>query len=140
MEQTRTGAARFRTLTESPHAGVIGSDQEGSVRYCSARAAALFGYSDDDVIGAKVADLIAADGLTDAHAETPRSLNAVGQRADGSTFPLDLTVVSVKAGATSLLLWVVRERTGSDVDLEDPLTLLPNRRFCLQRVRERLEQ
>ena len=139
MEKTQSGVARFRTLTESAHAGVLGSDDEGSVRYCSARAASLFGYSDDDVIGAKIADLIATDGLTEPATDTPRDLKAVGQRADGSTFPIDLTVVSVKAGATGLLIWVVREPSGVDVDLEDPLTLLPNRRFCVQRVRERLE-
>jgi diguanylate cyclase (GGDEF)-like protein/PAS domain S-box-containing protein len=139
MEKTQSGLARFRTLTESAHAGVIGSDDEGSVRYCSAHAAALFGYSVDDIIGAKIADLIATDGLTDGDVDSSRQLNAVGQRSDGSAFPVDLTVVSVKAGATSLLLWVVRERMGLDIDLEDPLTLLPNRRFCVQRVRERLE-
>jgi diguanylate cyclase (GGDEF)-like protein/PAS domain S-box-containing protein len=139
MEKTQSGLARFRTLTESEHAGVIGSDDDGSVRYCSAHAAALFGYSDDDIIGAKIADLILTDGMPDGEAGASKQLNAVAQRADGATLPIDLTVVSIKTGATTLLLWVVRERMGLDVDLEDPLTLLPNRRFCVQRVRERLE-
>jgi diguanylate cyclase (GGDEF)-like protein/PAS domain S-box-containing protein len=140
MERQQSGIARFRTLTESAHGGVIGSDEEGSVRYCSAHAAALFGYSASDILGGKVADLIVAEGLHDGDdGDSARHLKAVGQRADGSAFPLDLTVVSIRAGATSLLLWVLRERTGGDVDLEDPLTLLPNRRFCVQRVRERLE-
>jgi diguanylate cyclase (GGDEF)-like protein/PAS domain S-box-containing protein len=139
METQQTGLARFRTLTESAHAGVIGSDEDGSVRYCSEHAASLFGFAQDDIIGAKIADLIVADGLADGSAASSRGLKAVGQRAGGTTFPLDLTVVSVKAGATSLLLWVIRERADVDVDLEDPLTLLPNKRFCVQRVRERLE-
>ena len=139
METHQSGTVRFRTLTESAHAGVIGSDEEGSVRYCSQRAAELFGYAASDLIGAKVSDLIAADGLASAEAQTLHDLRAVGQRADGSAFPIDLTVVSMKAGATVSLLWVVREHAEVDVDLEDPLTLLPNRRFCVQRVRERLE-
>lgn len=139
MEKQQSGIARFRTLTESAHAGVIGSDEEGSVRYCSAHAASLFGYSEADMIGGKIADLIIAQGLANGQAESARHLDAIGQRADGSSFPLDLTVVSIKAGTINLLLWVVRERVGGDVDLEDPLTLLPNKRFCIQRVRERLE-
>ncbi len=135
MDEQPTGATRFHAVTESPHAGVICSDEFGSVRYCSPNAAALFGFTEHDLIGSKVADLIASDGDP---AQVAR-LDAVGQRADGSTFPLDLTVVTVRAGATSSLVWVVRERTSGDVELEDPLTLLPNRRFCLQRLRERLE-
>src|SRR5437879_353902 len=135
MDTQQSGIARFRALTESAHAGVIGSDEEGSLRYCSAHAAQLFGYAQSDVLGAKIADLILAEGLGEGEADGSQRLNAVGQRADGSTFPIDLTVVSIKAGATSLLLWVVRERAEGDVELEDALTLLPNRRFCLQRVR-----
>ena len=135
MDEQPSASARFHAVTESPHAGVIGSDETGFVRYCSPQAAALFGMHESDVIGAKVADLI----LTGADPATAERLDAVGQRADGTTFPLDLTVVTVRAGATSSLVWIVRERSSGDVELEDPLTLLPNRRFCLERIRERLE-
>ena len=135
MEEQPSASARFHAVTESPHAGVIGSDETGCVRYCSPQAAALFGYRESDIIGAKVADLI----LSDADPATTPRLDAVGRRADGITFPLDLTVVAVRAGEMRSLVWVVRERPLADVELEDALTLLPNRRFCLERIRERLE-
>jgi diguanylate cyclase (GGDEF)-like protein/PAS domain S-box-containing protein len=140
METQTIGLARFHTLIESPHAGVIGTDEDGTVRYCSARAAAIFGYAEGDVVGAKVADLIVADNRAGPEGETQAHLNATGQRAGGVTFPIDLTVVSIKIGTTSSLIWIVRERSLTDVPYEDALTKLPSRDFACERLRERLEQ
>lgn len=139
METHTIGLARFHTLVESPHAGVIGTDEDGTVRYCSARAASIFGYAEGDVVGAKVADLIVADNRTDGAGQI-QHLNATGQRAGGLAFPIDLTVVCVKIGLASSLVWIVRERPLEDAPLEDPLTKLPSREFTCERLRERLEQ
>lgn len=136
--EATTGIARFQTLVESALAAVIGTDESGLVRYCSDKAAAMFGYAADDLIGAKVADLIVADGVLDAE-YGDRVLGAIGQRRGGQSFPIDLTAVSVKLGAMTSIVWVVREHTELGGELEDPLTKLPNRQFCIERVRERLQ-
>jgi diguanylate cyclase (GGDEF)-like protein/PAS domain S-box-containing protein len=132
-------SARYQTVVESPLAGVICTDETGTVRYCSRRAAAMFGYGENDIIGTKVADLIIADGLPESDADDRRTLTAIGQRSGGAQFTIDLTVVSVKAGASDSLVWIVRERSEGAAELEDPLTRLPNRVFCFERIRERLE-
>jgi diguanylate cyclase (GGDEF)-like protein/PAS domain S-box-containing protein len=137
MANESTATARFRTLVESPHAGVLCTDESGSVRFCSRRAAAMFGYGETDVIGAKIADLILSDGVPGD--EKRAAIDATGVRAGGIRFPIDLTVVSVKVGAGGTLVWIVRERTEGAEELEDPLTRLPNRAFCIERVRERIE-
>jgi diguanylate cyclase (GGDEF)-like protein len=137
MGKDATANARFRTLVESPHAGVLGTDENGSIRFCSRRAAAMFGYSEEDVLGAKIADLIVTDQSPGGSAAT--AFEATGVRLGGARFAVDLTVVSLKVGAGVALVWIVRESAEGAQELEDPLTRLPARRFCIERLRERLE-
>ena len=138
METRLSGLTRFHTIVESPHAGVIGTDDDGTVRYCSLRAAQMFGYAETDIVGSKAADLIVSDGV--GGAQPDRRIDALGRKNGGATFPIDLTVVSLKVGGTNSLVWIVRERAPDDTPFEDQLTKLPNRAFSYERIRERLDQ
>jgi len=139
MEKQKLGFARFRTLAESTRSAVLCTDEGGAIRYCSSRAADLFGYAPDDLLAQKISRLITSDNLTATHAPATKPLQATGQRVDGSSFPIDLTVISVDHDGSRALVWVV----GSQPDipqLEDDLTGLPSREFSLESLRERLEQ
>jgi diguanylate cyclase (GGDEF)-like protein/PAS domain S-box-containing protein len=142
MEQLRQqGFTHFRTLAEAAGDVVLCTDDAGIVLFASARATQMFGYALSALEGMKVAELIVADGLGDGTgaADRPRRLSATGRRADGQTFPIDLTVVSVRIGAASALVWVL-DRAADTTPLIDPLTGLPARAFCVERVRQRLER
>ena len=84
---------------------IITMDHRGEVVDFNPAAEATFGYSRDEAVGRQLADLIIPPELRDAHQRAlgtyvqegratilNRRLELVGMRADGSTFPVELTV------------------------------------------------
>jgi diguanylate cyclase (GGDEF)-like protein/PAS domain S-box-containing protein len=140
MERRASNTTRFNLLVESGPIGALATDQKGSVRFCSARAAEIFRYTESDLRGKNIADLVISDAIVDGEAKPQRGLSATGRRSDGKQFPIDLTVVSIKVGLAVSNLWMVRERETDDHVFQDPVTLLPNRAISFEHIRTRLDQ
>jgi PAS domain S-box-containing protein len=104
--ELRTRAERLRRLLDVGPAGVIGMDDQGAVTFWNARAARLFGWTEDDVLGRDVADLVLPAAERDAWRRQRERFLKTGQgeptghgerilvRRDRSELAVDATVVA----------------------------------------------
>ena len=113
---------------------IITMDHRGRVIDFNPAAEATFGYARDAAIGELLADLIIPPEFRDAHQRalaayvedrTPtimdRRLELEGLRADGSTFPCELTVTRVGTREPPVFAGFVRDitsRRGAEAELE----------------------
>jgi len=101
--------ARKSAVLESALEAIITMDAEGRVVELNAAAAEMFGHDRADAVGRELAELVIPPGLRTQHREAlnrynvtgeshilGRRLELAGMRADGSEFPVELTVTRVQ--------------------------------------------
>jgi len=126
--------ARLSSILDTVPDAIVTIDEVGSIESFSPAAARLFGYSEGEVVGKNVKMLMPQpyrdehDGYLARYRETgeKRIIGigriAVGQRRDGSTFPLELAVGEVWIGARRLFTGFIRditERQGTEQRLQE---------------------
>jgi PAS domain S-box-containing protein len=116
-------AAQFRTLIETAVDGVIMIDANGTVLTFNPACEKLFGYTAQEVIGQNVKMLMptpyrdAHDGYLANYLGTGvRKIigigrEVVGQRKDGSTFPMDLSVGEAERQGRPLFVGIIHDLT-----------------------------
>ncbi len=96
--------ARFRAIMETATEGVVAADEEGRVEYANPAAEQMFGYSEDELVGKTLLDLM-PERFHQAHVHglaqyvttgiakmVGRTVEVMGRRRDGSEFPIDLSL------------------------------------------------
>ena len=119
----RDSEARHRAILEAAVDGIITIDERGTIESLNPAAERLFGYAARDLIGRNV-KLLMPNPYRDEHdryltnyRETGEKKiigigrEVLGQRKDGSTFPLDLAVSEVMLGDRRVFTGVVRDIT-----------------------------
>jgi PAS domain S-box-containing protein len=116
--------ARQGAILEAAHDAIITMDQHLNIREFNLAAEQMFGYQRMNILGRNVEILLPAamragtlDSLTKymASGEGPlarRRLELTGLRADGTEFPLELTVARMGPDNKSLMTGFVRDITG----------------------------
>jgi PAS domain S-box-containing protein len=102
--------AQLRAIFDSSLDGLITIDGRGAIVEFNRAAEIVFGYRREDVLGRDMAEVIVPPSLRDRHrrgmerylatGEGPilgRRIEITGMRADGSEFPVELTVTRVPA-------------------------------------------
>ncbi|MGH2618651.1 MAG: PAS domain S-box protein, partial [Thermomicrobiales bacterium] len=120
----RQSERRNRAFVVSALDCVIGMDQEGRVTEFNPAAERTFGYCRDDAIGQMLADLIVPPTMREAHRLGLHQLLETGHgpvlgqrfeisamRADGSVFPVELTITAVSEPDGPWFLGYVRDIT-----------------------------
>jgi PAS domain S-box-containing protein len=92
-------------LLEASLDGVLSIDERAHITYVNTAAEGIFGYRADDMIGRELADVIVPPSLRAAHRDgfarylatgetriLDRRIEITAMRADGSEFPVELTV------------------------------------------------
>jgi PAS domain S-box-containing protein len=123
-ERLRQSEERTASIVEAALDCVITMTHDGLVVDFNAAAEATFGYSRDDAIGRPLSELIVPPELRAAHRAGLRRYLATGEahilnqrleldgmRADGSTFPAELTVTRVGRSDPPLFAGFVRDIT-----------------------------
>jgi diguanylate cyclase (GGDEF)-like protein/PAS domain S-box-containing protein len=128
IEQLVLDSEALKTaMIESALDCIITIDQQGRIVEFNPAAESTFGYSRAEAIGARMVDLIIPLSLRQAHkqgfaryletGEGPilgKRLELTGMRADGSEFPVELTVTSVEVPGSSPKLFTGYVRDISD--------------------------
>ncbi len=124
--------ARYRAILESAVDGIVTCDEAGIIDSANPSAEKMFGYTADELIGCNVNILMPPpyrqehDGHIARYRETGEKKiigierEAVGQRRDGSVFPLDLAISEVFLGDSRSFVGLLRDVTERK-DVEEAL-------------------
>ncbi len=120
----RESEARLRATLDAALDAVITMDHEGRVVAFNAAAEGIFGYPADSVTGREMAELIVPPSLRERHRrglarylETGEStllgrrIEITGMRADGSEFPVELTITRIPLPGRPLFTGHLRDIT-----------------------------
>jgi PAS domain S-box-containing protein len=102
----RESEAKFRSVMESAIDAIISGDAEGNIRSWNSAATALFGFTEEEVIGRPI-ELIIPERYRESHQEGVRRVTSGGPshvigktvelaalRKDGSEFPVELSLAT----------------------------------------------
>ena len=136
-ERLRKSEERTAAIIEAALDCVITMDHEGLVVDFNAAAEATFGYAREDAAGRRLGDLVVPPDLRAAHSAGLERYRATGEarilnqrlelqamRADGTTFPAELTVTRVGTLEPPLFAGFVRDitaRRAADTERRDLL-------------------
>jgi PAS domain S-box-containing protein len=123
-EALRANEARHRAMLDAALDCVVSMDHEGRVIDFNPAAERTFGYRASDVVGREMAELIIPVELRERHrrglarfiatgeaALLDRRLEITGMRADGSTFPVELTITRVAVPGPPMFTGYLRDIT-----------------------------
>jgi PAS domain S-box-containing protein len=105
-ERRRSSAAHVRAILDNTLDAVMAMDAEGVIRFWNPRAERTFGWGRDEAVGTALVDLIVDENdrerlredLARADASTggvPQRTEVLGQRRDGTSFPLEITITVI---------------------------------------------
>jgi two-component system sensor kinase FixL len=115
--------AHLRSILDTVPDAMVVIDEAGIIRSFSAAAERLFGWSAEEAIGRNVSELMpepyrsAHDGYVARYLRTGErkiigiGRVVVGERRDGSTFPMELSVGEMQGGAHKAFTGFVRDLT-----------------------------
>lgn len=118
-----TSEAYFRNLLESAPDAMIIVDGDGRIAIANEQAVKMFGYARDKLVGQPI-EMLLPEHARDAHighraqyAEQPRvrrmgvGMELAGRRADGSMFPVEISLSPVSSAAGTFVSSVIRDVT-----------------------------
>jgi len=109
----RASEARFIALLAADPNAVLAVDTAGKVSWATGPTADVFGRPAPELAGTVLDDLIdaeSAEAVAVTGADLPvRRLQAVGRRADGTTFPADVAITAFRLDDLSYQLYVVSD-------------------------------
>ncbi len=123
-EALRDSEEKFRSITSSAQDGIIMIDSEGNISYWNEAAERIFGYSKEEAIGKEAHILIGPDRFHEVYRIGFEKFKETGDgpvigktieisaiRKDGSEFPIELSVSSVKLKGEWYSIGIVRDIT-----------------------------
>jgi PAS domain S-box-containing protein len=121
----RESEARHRAVLEAAMDAFVGMDHEGRVTEFNPAAERMFGHARAAVLGRDLAELIVPPAFRDAHRRGLARYLATGEstmvggrievsamRADGTEFPVELTVTGLRIGGPPAFSACIRDLTG----------------------------
>ncbi len=123
LQVLRESQDRLEAIVRTAAEGIITIDQRGTIESVNPAAERMFGYAADDIVGQNVSTLMPAPYAQEhrdyvrAYLETGDAKvigigrEVVGQRSDGSTFPMDLAVSELYDRTQHVFTGIVRDIT-----------------------------
>lgn len=151
----RESEARLRATLDSALDAVVSIDSSGHLIYFNPAAEQMFGWAGHEVLGRLMGDVLVPAQHRDAHRhglarfvdtrETRilnRRIEITALRRDGSEFPVELAITSIRQNDADLFTAYIRDVTARkqmEEDIRrlafyDTLTRLPNRRLIYDRL------
>jgi PAS domain S-box-containing protein len=121
--EVKESESRFRSVAESASDAIITADQQGNITFWNQRAAAIFGYTAEKIIGQPLT-LLMPERHREAHRNGMTRLVTTGEtkisgqvveiqaiRKSGDEFPIELTVSHWKTGDGIFVTGIIRDIT-----------------------------
>jgi PAS domain S-box-containing protein len=116
--------ARLRAILEAAHDGVLSIDQHARITYANTSAERIFGYRADELTGQEIAEVIVPPSLREAHRAgfsrymatgeshiLDRQIEVTALRADGTEFPVELTITRAGPPGSPAFIGYIRDIT-----------------------------
>ena len=122
-ETLRESEERFRAVANSANDGIVSTDNQGIIFYWNKAAHAMFGYTDDEILGQslivlmperyqeKYQDVLKHWFTNYENHQLSKTVEAVGRRKDGSEFPIELSAGSWNTREGTFFTGIVRDIT-----------------------------
>jgi two-component system, sensor histidine kinase and response regulator len=116
----RDSEARFRSVTDSVSHAIVSVDAAGRIRFWNRGAEAIFGYSEQEILGQRWAFLLPDRLRAEHHAgllqppgaePASRTLELFGLRKDGTEVPLEVSVSEWSSGDERFATAALRDVT-----------------------------
>ncbi len=145
---------KLRSVINGALDGIVTIDETGALVEFNPAAERIFGYTKDEVMGKRLTEVMIPPSSRRAHETKHREFVLTGKkhifdrrieltamRADGTEFPVELTLTSLQSDGTTLVTGFIRDisvQKKSQKEIEnfayyDVLTGLPNRRLLIDR-------
>lgn len=152
---------KFRKISSTAHDAIIILDNNGNVSFWNEAAERMFGYSSREIIGKNLHEILAPPRFREAFIQGFRNFQKTGQgaavdrilelaalRKDGTEFPIELSVSTMKLKGEWNVIGIIRDitiRKQTEQRLQhlahfDVLTNLPNRVMFGDRLSQALSQ
>ena len=153
----RNSENKLRAVVDHAQDGIVSIDDQGKLVEFNHAAERMFGYKREEVLGKLLVETLIPPNMREAHIRghhkylqtgstdiLNRRLEIQALRADGTEFPVELTITSLKEQGLPLLTGFFRDLTERrKVESEirnlaffDALTGLPNRRLLMDRLNQ----
>ncbi len=133
FKNLRSSEALLRMVLASLDSGIVTVNARGEILSCNPAVERMFGYFSSDLSGKNIKLL-----MRDA---------TLGQRADGSTFPMNIEISPIMQDNKLFILQIsditehrMREQYLNHQAHHDPLTQLPNRLLFMDRLSQSIAQ
>ena len=157
QELLQDSEAELRATLQNANDAFIAMDQDGTIINWNEQAERQLGWTRNEAIGKKMAQMIIPPVMRDAHLKGMQNFIATGEckmlnrriettalRRDGVEFPIELNVASVPRRDGYLFIAFLHDITDrqnlqtslTNMALNDMLTNLPNRRVLMQKLPE----
>ncbi len=154
-QNLRDSESKFKAVINGALDGIVTIDDTGHLIEFNPAAERIFGYTRQQVIGRPLANVIIPESQRNAHNQAHQHFVRTGKkhifdqrleftacRADGSEFPVELTITSLQNVGLPYITGFIRDVTDrkkaedeiKNLAFYDTLTKLPNRRLLIDRL------
>lgn len=148
---------KHKAVIEGALDAIISINNKGEIIEFNPAAEKIFGYRRNEVMGRPLSEVIIPPSVREAHQKGHQQFIVSGEkrlfdkrieltamRADGSEFPVELTLTSIETGGAPIVTGFIRditiqknaEESINQLAFYEPLTGLPNRRLFLDRLNQ----
>lgn len=137
---------KFRSISASAKDAIIMMDVEGNISYWNKAAEKIFGYTQDEVMGKEMHMFLSPERFHDAHkkrhdrfretgegAAVGKTLELAAVRKDGTEFPIELSVSSVKIKGQWNAIGILR-------DISERKRMEQERERLIEKLKEALSE
>lgn len=120
-KELRESEEKFRSITTSAQDAILMIDDKGKISYWNRAAEKIFGYSEEEVIGHNLHDLITPKRFMEAHkigfkhfiesgeGAIGKTVELVALKKDGTEFPIELSLSAVKRNSVWNAIGILRD-------------------------------
>ncbi|MDX8403728.1 MAG: PAS domain S-box protein, partial [Mariprofundaceae bacterium] len=126
--ELKASEALLKGVLDSAIDCIIGMDQQGRIIGFNQAAEKMFAYKCKEVLGKELSEAIIPPALREKHQQgleqwlkngadnwLNKRIETIGMRSDGSEFPVELSIITVKQSDTLLFTGFIRDLTGVKV-------------------------